>query len=153
MAARTNPTLRTHTGSHHRRQDACRIPAFFMAALLIAVVSLFGCGGDVTTAGGGDATAPDIQPPVVPPGVGSAILTWAAPETNEDGTPLTSLGGYKVYYGTTPGVFTSIVVVGPASSYQVTGLAKGEVYYFAVSAYDSSGNESDLSEIVSKVIG
>jgi hypothetical protein len=114
-----------------------------MAALLIAVASLFGCGGGVTTT--------DAQPPISP-GSGIATLTWAAPSTNEDGTPLTSLGGYKVYYGTTPGVYTSIDV-GQVSSYQVPGLATGKVYYFAVSAYDSSGNESDLSEVVSKVIG
>jgi hypothetical protein len=118
-----------------------------MAALLIAVASLFGCGGGVTTT--------DAQPPAVSPvtgAMGSATLTWAPPATNEDGTPLSSLGGYKIYYGTTPGVYTSINV-GPVSSYQVSGLAKGNVYYFAVSAYDSSGNESDLSEVVSKVIG
>jgi hypothetical protein len=114
-----------------------------MAAILVAITSLFGCGGGVTT---------DAQPPVVSPATGSATLTWAAPSTNEDGTPLTALGGYKVYYGTTPGVYTSINV-GSVSSYQVRGLTKGEVYYFAVSAYDSSGNESDLSEVVSKVIG
>jgi hypothetical protein len=144
MATHTSSTLRTYRGSHRRRQDAYRVPIFFMAALLIAVASLFGCGGGVTST--------ESQPPAVSPVTGSATLTWAAPSTNEDGTPISSLGGYKVYYGTTPGVYTSINV-GPASSFQVSGLAMGEVYYFAVSAYDSSGNESDLSEVVSKVIG
>jgi hypothetical protein len=147
MATHTSSTLRTHRESHHRRQDAYRVPIFFMAALLIAVASLFGCGGGVTST--------DSQPPAVSPvtgATGSATLTWAAPSTNEDGTPLSSLGGYKVYYGTTPGVYTSINV-GPVSSAQVAGLTTGAVYYFAVSAYDSSGNESDLSEVVSKVIG
>jgi hypothetical protein len=69
-----------------------------------------------------------------------------------DGTPLTSLAGYKVYYGSTPGIFAS-VDVGYTSSYQVAGLTKGQTYYFAVTAYDSNGNESDKSTIVSKVVG
>ncbi len=29
---------------------------------------------------------------------GQAILSWTAPTTNEDGTPLTDLAGYKLYY-------------------------------------------------------
>jgi hypothetical protein len=122
---------------------ACRVYPFFMATLIIVTASLFGCGGDVTTT--------DVQPPVVAPTAGTATITWAAPSTNEDGSPLTALAGFKVYYGTTPGVYTS-VDVGPANSYQVIGLTKGTTYYFAVTAYDSSGNESDLSTIVSKVI-
>lgn len=146
MDLQTSAKLRTYKESHHRRQSAHRVSSFFLAALLIASASLSGCGGGVTTA--------DVQPPAVSPvteAKGSATLTWAAPSTNEDGTPITSLGGYKVYYGTTPGYYTS-VDVGPVSSYHLSGLAKGDVYYFAVSAYDSSGIESDLSEVVSKVI-
>jgi len=34
---------------------------------------------------------------------GSALLSWNAPSTNEDGTPLTDLAGYKIYYGTATG--------------------------------------------------
>jgi hypothetical protein len=31
---------------------------------------------------------------------GQATLSWDPPTTNVDGTPLTDLAGYKVYYGT-----------------------------------------------------
>jgi hypothetical protein len=31
---------------------------------------------------------------------GSATLSWAAPTENMDGTPLTNLAGYQIYYGT-----------------------------------------------------
>jgi hypothetical protein len=116
----------------------------FLAAVIVVTSLLIGCGGGVS--------ATDVQPGSVPPATGAATLTWAAPSTNVDGTPLTSLAGYKVYYGTTPGVFAS-VDVGYTSSYQVAGLTKGQTYYFTVTAYDSNGNESDYSTIVSKVIG
>jgi hypothetical protein len=35
----------------------------------------------------------------------------------------------------------------------VVGLTKGQMYYFAVTAYDANGNESDFSTIVTKVVG
>jgi hypothetical protein len=68
-----------------------------------------------------------------------------------NGAPLTSLGGYKVHYGTTPGVYTSIDV-GNVNTYVVTGLTKGQTYYFAVTVYDTNGIESDYSVVVSKLI-
>ena len=59
-------------------------------ALLFAVT---GCGKDsaVVTANTSD---PGIS-------TGSVTLAWDAPTTNLDGTPLTALAGYKVYYGRT----------------------------------------------------
>ncbi len=76
-------------------------------------------------------------------------LTWDAPTTNADGTPLTDLAGYKVYYGTSSRDYTKTIDVGNTTTYQITGLSGG-TYYFAVTAYDTSGNESDYSEEVSK---
>ena len=38
--------------------------------------------------------------------VGTATLTWDPPTTNVDATPLTDLGGYKLYYGTASGNYT-----------------------------------------------
>src|SRR4030042_1896878 len=49
--------------------------------------------------------------------VGSAFavdftLSWDAPTTNADGTPLTDLAGYKVYYGTASGTYGTPINVG-----------------------------------------
>jgi hypothetical protein len=41
-------------------------------------------------------------------------------------------------------------VVGRIDSYAVTSLPIGQTYYFAISAFDDSGNESSLSAEVSK---
>jgi hypothetical protein len=83
---------------------------------------------------------------------GSAKVTWVAPTENSNGTALTNLAGYYVYYGTDSSDLTqSIKVASPSTlSYQVTGLTTGMTWYFAVAAYSSSGQMSSLSAISSK---
>lgn len=81
-----------------------------------------------------------------------ATLSWNAPTTNVDGSPLTDLAGYKVYYGTSSGNYTNQTDVGNVLTSQITNLTAGITYYFAVTAYDTSGNESGYSNEVSKTI-
>src|SRR3972149_9105766 len=83
---------------------------------------------------------------------GEAILTWDPPTTNTDETPLTDLAGYKVYYGTTSGNYTTVIDVGNVTTNTVTNLTNNVTYYFATTAYDTSGNESGYSNEVSKTI-
>ena len=47
-----------------------------------------------------------------------------------------NVGGYKVYYGTSSGVYTASVDAGNNTSYQVSGLQQATPYYFAVTTYD-----------------
>jgi len=75
-------------------------------------------------------------------------LAWDAPTTNADGTPLTDLAGYKIYYGKASGVYEHSVDVGNVTTYKLKGLKGGETYYIAVVAYDTSNNESDYSNEV-----
>lgn len=81
----------------------------------------------------------------------SAQLTWNPPVQNTDGSALTDLTGYKVYYGTSASSLTQVVTISSpsASAYTVTGLSSG-TWYFAVTAYTSSGTESGLSGESSK---
>ncbi|MFQ5560072.1 MAG: PKD domain-containing protein [Nitrospinota bacterium] len=80
----------------------------------------------------------------------TAILTWTAPTTNADNTPLTDLGGYKISYGTSTGVYTKTKNAGSsATSKTISGLSK-TTYYFVIQAYDLNGNESEMSVEVSK---
>jgi hypothetical protein len=73
---------------------------------------------------------------------GSATLSWDAPQTYVHGTPLgDALGGFKVYYGTSSRNYTHVEDTGKVTTYRVTGLSPA-TYYFAVTAYDRSGNES-----------
>ncbi len=89
---------------------------------------------------------------VLPLFAGDATLSWDAPTTNTDGSPLTDLSGFNVYYGTSSGSYSQSTDVGNVTTYQVTNLTGGLTYYFAVTAYDTSGNESGYSSEVNKTI-
>src|SRR5262245_62155411 len=72
-------------------------------------------------------------------------LSWTAPTTNQDKTPLTDLKGYKVYYGFASRSYDVTIDVGLTTNAVVSGLQDGRTYYFAVTAYDTSGNQSIFS--------
>ncbi len=55
------------------------------------------------------------------------------------------LAGYKLYYGTASRSYTASVNVGNRTSYTLPGLLDGRVYYFAATAYNASGIESEYS--------
>jgi hypothetical protein len=80
-------------------------------------------------------------------GSASVTLSWVAPEFNEDGSPLTNLAGYRIYYGEISGTYTdSVTIVGTASSTTVIGnLPNGRTIHFVVVAFNLHGNESAYS--------
>ncbi len=84
---------------------------------------------------------------------GSATLTWTAPTENTNGTALTDLVGYRIYYGTSPASLSHVVELSSPgeTSYTIGDLAAG-IWYFAAAAYTSVGTQSALSSIVSKSI-
>lgn len=59
------------------------------------------------------------------------------------------LSGYKVYYGLSSKNYSESIDVGKATSYTTTDLLAGEVYFFAVTAYDTANNESEFSTEIS----
>ncbi len=85
--------------------------------------------------------------------MGSATLSWAAPTQNVDGSAITNLSGYRIYYGASAGSLgTMVQVSNPGiSTYVVDNLSSG-TWYFAVTAYNSAGAESDRSAVGSKAI-
>ena len=84
---------------------------------------------------------------------GSATLTWAIPTTRADGSALTNLAGFHIYYGTTPGSYATAITVANAtvSTYVVSNLPSG-TYYFVATAYDATGLESAYTTSASKTI-
>ena len=84
---------------------------------------------------------------------GSATLDWMPPTANSDGTVLTNLAGYTVYYGTSPSTLTeSVKITNPGlASYTMSNLPSG-TWYFAVTSYSSEGIESTRSGVVSATI-
>jgi hypothetical protein len=91
------------------------------------------------------STSPSTPPPPSP-STGNVTLTWTANRESD-------LAGYKIYVGTASGTYSfpgSPFLTGKVTSYAVSDLPKGQTYCFAISAYDSAGNESVLSAEVSK---
>lgn len=70
----------------------------------------------------------------------SVQVSWNA-NTESD------LAGYYLYYGTQSGVYGTKIDVGNAVTYQFNAQA-GTTYYLAITAYDTSGNESGYSSEV-----
>jgi len=93
---------------------------------------------------------------IAPALAGSATLSWS-------GNTESDLAGYKVYYGTTartgtdPKVctmcgYSTKVDVGKVTTYTISNLTNNTTYYFSITAYDTSNNESVFSSEVSKLI-
>jgi len=60
--------------------------------------------------------------------------------------------GYDLCYGTTSTNLPNTINVGNVTSYTMTGLSAGTTYYFAVVAYDASGDQSSDSNVVSYTV-
>jgi hypothetical protein len=91
---------------------------------------------------------------------GVLTASWTAPTTNTDGSQLTQLVLYRIYYSTSdspcPGSTffevassTSIPPPNQTVSVQMTGLTTGSIYGVSVTAVDANGNESACSVVAS----
>jgi hypothetical protein len=117
--------------TNNNRTD--RITRSLLAAALVIAVGLVtgGCGEVAGVAG-------------IVSGSNSLMLSWTAPTTNEDGSTLDDLVGYKLYYGNQPGQYSQVVTVGDYTTAEIDNLGSG-TYYLSVTAYDIYGNESSFS--------
>jgi len=118
-----------------------QIVSLFKAVVLILILPfvLVACGG-----GAVDNTSTVNQSAAIPSGMApnSAVLAW-------DAVNATNLSGYRLYFGTTSGKYLQSpgqgISVGNITTYTLMGLSSGTRYYFAVTAFDTSGNESGYS--------
>lgn len=97
-----------------------------------------------------NASTSSLIPNIFPNG--KATLSWS-PNKEVD------LAGYKIYYGITPrtdncppGGYPQKVDIGNKTSYTIEKLETGKDYYFSITSYDKSGNESCFSAEVKKII-
>jgi hypothetical protein len=82
---------------------------------------------------------------------GSATLSWTPPTQNSNGSALTDLAGYHIYYGTTPDLGQTVTLANAGlTRYVLSGLTQ-TTWYFAMTAYDTAGNESDRTAVATLV--
>ena len=56
-----------------------------------------------------------------------------------------AIAGYRLYEGAACRTYTNVIDVGNVTTKTVTGLVGGATYFFAVTAYNTNGQESDFS--------
>jgi hypothetical protein len=82
----------------------------------------------------------------------SVTLNWSSPTQNTDGTPLTNLAGYRVFYGQASRRYSKTVSLpAGARSVVVDGLSAG-TWYFAIKSINTSGVLSGYSGEVRVVL-
>jgi hypothetical protein len=93
-----------------------------------------------------DATPLNPNPPVPPsnvaledPGTASSLLISWSPNPEDD------LASYTILLGTEPGVYTTMIPTGKATSRTLVGLAGGQMYYAVVTATNTTGLTSGMS--------
>jgi len=103
--------------------------------LLAAIIPFMGCDC---------CSKPDETPPAVPSGVtsitgdGSVTLYWH-PNSEAD------FEGYRIYRGFAPTGYYDLMGSSVSAYWVDQNVVNGETYFYAVSAYDRNGNESELS--------
>ena len=104
--------------------------------ILSLLLTVSGCGSSISDDHDAEESTPVHS--------GSVTLSWSAPTTNSDGSPLTDLGGYIVHYGTSTGNYAYSSNIGNFTSTTISNLSPG-IWYFAITTYDVHGNESAYS--------
>ena len=103
--------------------------------------------------GRASATLPTFAIIVQQIALGSATLSWTPPTQNEDGSPLTNLRGFRVYYGTSSSNLGSMIEIPNAGvTTAVVENLSPATWYFGVKAYTTDGVESSFSNIANKQI-
>jgi hypothetical protein len=76
-------------------------------------------------------------------------VSWTSPTMNTNGTAVTDLAGYHIYYGATSTQLNQVVDVAGAdvTTFVLSNMSPG-TWYFAVAAYNSEKVESSLSAVL-----
>jgi hypothetical protein len=113
---------------------------YFLMGLVSFILSACGGGGSSTSSS--NATEGTTS---------SITLSWETPVSLTDGKPLADLSGFNIYYGKSPLGYSEVIDTGDVRTYTLQNMPAG-TYYFAITAYDSAGNETDFSPEVNKSI-
>lgn len=93
-----------------------------------------------------NSTGSDIAMVSIVP-VGSLTLNWQAPSENVDGSPVSGINGYNIHYGAVSGQYDEVAGASGTATSHTFQLPVGN-YYFSMTAIDTEGDESGLSNEV-----
>lgn len=81
------------------------------------------------------------------------LVRWQPPTENEDGTPLTNLAGFRIYYGTAAGSLSQTRAINEpgATSHLLKPLAPG-TWFLAMTALNAEGTESKRTATISATL-
>jgi hypothetical protein len=83
----------------------------------------------------------------------AVTIAWTPPTENTNGSTLTNLAGYHIYYGTNQSDLNKVVdITNPGlASYVLSDLTSG-TWYFALTSVNAAGVESVRSSVISTVV-
>jgi hypothetical protein len=84
--------------------------------------------------------------------IGMVQLNWVAPSENVDGSPLTDLTGYRIYYGQSSREYDTTILATEATATSQSFQARSGEYFVSMTAVDVDGNESGYSNEVLKQV-
>jgi hypothetical protein len=113
------------------------VPLCFMLSIIFCAA----CGQSSHTSANFNATT----------STGTVSLNWTRPALNADGTPLTDLAGYNIYSGSQEGSLNLVTTISDPTVLSIVLPSPGPgTWYYAVTAFNSAGGQSVLSNIGSK---
>jgi len=87
------------------------------------------------------------------PGTGSVTISWLPPTENVNGSALTNLAGYHIYYGTSQTNLNQMVnVTNPGLATYVVSNLSATTWYFALASVNSNGVESPRTAVLSHAV-
>jgi hypothetical protein len=102
-----------------------------------------------------ETSLPSFSIEVIAPGaaLGAVTLSWTPPMQNEDGSYLTDLAGYWIYWGNNPGTYTNWMRIDDAglTMLVIEDLVPGS-WEFAMTSFNAAGVESSLSNTITRFV-
>jgi hypothetical protein len=89
---------------------------------------------------------------IIAAAVGSSAQAQSRVTLAWDPSPGGAIAGYRLYDGVASRTYTNIINAGNVTTQAVGGLTAGVTYFFAVTAYDTNGLESDYSTELSYTV-
>ncbi len=83
---------------------------------------------------------------------GAVALRWQAPTKHVDGSPVTALAGFRVYTGAESGSYYGFEEISSDTDGEYSLMLSPGVYYLAMTAIGTDGQESAYSNEVMKVV-